>query len=211
MKNINIKYILEKIGDEVQNLAFTDADLDEIDGQGWRDDAAMHKKQADDFEVGERKKEKIKEDLTYLTDNKLLLLKTGAYTPESLVHEETILKNQIANLDEKTSNMVNISETFGAILKLSELLKNLYLYYQMANPYEKQKIIQVIFSELTLSENILKYQCRLGFKSLERPFIRLGAPSTWDSEGGQIQSDVTESIEEVEALTSELANPTEDV
>jgi len=135
-----------------------------------------------------------------------LLLKTGAYSPESIVQEETILKNQLAGLDEKASYNLNNEETMRNIFKLSELLKSLYLYYQIANPYEKQRIIQVIFSELSLSENILKYQCRLGFKSLERPFIRLGSPNTWDSEGGDIQSSVKQSIEEAEVIHSELTN-----
>jgi hypothetical protein len=46
----------------------------------------------------ERKKKKIREDLAYIRSNKLSLLKTGVYTPEGLMEEETKLNSELTIL-----------------------------------------------------------------------------------------------------------------
>ena len=62
-------------------------------------------------------------------------------------------------------------ETVNDAVKLSELLKNLYFYYENAIPEEKNEIIKQIFSELTVNENTLKYKCKNGFVALESRFV----------------------------------------
>ena len=68
------------------------------------------------------------------------------------------------------------------VVKLSELLKDAYLYYQNANPQEKETVIKQIFSELTINGNTLKYKCKNGFQALESRFVASGDPTTWLSE-----------------------------
>ncbi len=57
------------------------------------------------------------------------------------------------------------------VVKLSELLESGYNWYSFANSQEKQEIIKIIFSELSLSENTLQYKCKNGFKALESRFV----------------------------------------
>ncbi len=63
------------------------------------------------------------------------------------------------------------------IVKLSELLKNVCLYYDFAKPTEKEAIIKLIFSELTIIEDTLEYKCKRGFQALENRFISVCDPT----------------------------------
>ena len=129
-------------------------------------------KRLDQLENADRRKKKIREDLAYLNANRLTLLKTGAYTPEAIVGEETRLNFELSSLQtaEQASDAA-IRETVKDVVKLSELLKNAYLYYQIANPAEKDAIIREIFSELTLNGEALEYQCKKGFEPLKNRFV----------------------------------------
>ncbi len=64
-----------------------------------------------------------------------------------------------------------MAATIKEVVQLSELLKNLYFYYDKANAQKKDLIIRRIFSELTLRENVLQFQCKTAFKALERRFV----------------------------------------
>ncbi len=66
---------------------------------------------------------------------------------------------------------VSMQETVRDAVKLSELLKDALPTYSYAQPHEKEQIIRVIFSELTLSENTLDYKCRKGFQALASRFV----------------------------------------
>src|ERR1035437_1857525 len=57
---------------------------------------------------------------------------------------------------------------FFSISQLSELLKGGYEHYEIANSKEKARIIRLIFSELSLSENTLTYKCNEGFEALQK-------------------------------------------
>ncbi len=63
-----------------------------------------------------------------------------------------------------------MQETIKDVVKLSELLEDAAITYSSANPSEKEKIIRVIFSELTLTENTLQYKCKKRFVALQSRF-----------------------------------------
>ena len=61
-------------------------------------------------------------------------------------------------------------EVIKDLVKLSELLKDGYKWYDSADSREKEEIIRIIFSELFVSGNTLTYQCKNGFKPLQSRF-----------------------------------------
>ncbi len=177
-KSFNFDFIAKKIGALMERLTFTNDELEEIDARASTDIALLDEKRMSQLEVAERRKKKIREDLAYLNKNRLSLLKTGAYTPEKLAAEETGLNAELVALSEaEIVSDVSMQETVREVVKLSELLKNSMSYYSFANPQEKEQIIKVIFSELTLTENTLEYQCKNGFKALASRFVALGDPT----------------------------------
>ena len=138
----------------------------------------MEEKRQKEVDQVERKKKKIREDLAYIRSNKLSLLKTGVYTPEGLMEEETKLNSELTILqNQEQSSDIAMHETMKEIQKLSELVKNVIPYYKFANPYEKEKIIRVIFSELSISQNTLNYKCKKGFECFENRFVTFCDPT----------------------------------
>lgn len=119
-----------------------------------------------------RKKYKLREDLMYLRENKLSLLRAKTYTPETLALEEEKLENEINSLlvEEQISEQA-MKETLKDVWTISELLKDIVITWDFADLYEKQEIVKTIFSELSISENTLKYKVNSGFIPFETRFV----------------------------------------
>lgn len=177
-KNFNITYIAEKIGGIIKNLSFTDDEIEQMDAHMGTDIALLEEKRQKQLDQVERKKKKIREDLAYIRSNKLSLLKTGVYTPEAFMEEETKLNDELVSLqDQEQASDIAMHETMKDVQKLSELLKDVIPYYDFANPHEKEKIIRIIFSELSISQNTLNYKCKKGFECFENRFVAVGDPT----------------------------------
>ncbi len=68
-------------------------------------------------------------------------------------------------------------ETMKDIEKLSELIKDIVPVYDFAKPHEKEKIIRVIFSELYVAQDVLKYKVKKGFEAFEDRFVVVSDPT----------------------------------
>lgn len=167
-KNFNFSFIEKKVGTLIEGLYFTDEEIEQMDACVGTDISLLEEKRHKMLDQTERKKKKIREDLAYIRSNKLTLLKTGVYTAEALLEEETKLSDELNSLqkNEQVSDIA-MHETMKEVFKLSELVKNVAVYYKFANPYEKEKIIRIIFSELYVTKNTLNYKCQKGFECFE--------------------------------------------
>jgi site-specific DNA recombinase len=167
-RSINSNNIENKIGEIMAGLSFTQEELDEIDSKVRGEVSILEDERRIEIKALEQQKKKLREDQTYLRKNKLTLLKTGAYTPEDYLKQESEIaqKLQILRNKEEVSD-ISMEKVVQDVVLLSELLQDAYLYYLLANPTEKQQIITKIFSELTLFGETLNYKCRNGFRVLE--------------------------------------------
>lgn len=202
-KSISFELIAAKIGQLVENLSFTDDELAEIDARASTDIALLEAKRIGALEAAERRKKTIRENLAYLHANRLTMLRAGAYTAESFVDEERNLNTELEALkqDEDTSD-VSMRETVRDIFKLSELLKSGLILYTAANPYEKERIIRIIFSELTLFENTLDYRCKNGFEALASRFLPNYDPIGWLSELSKSHAFINLSLHELTNMSA---------
>ena len=182
-KNFNIGFIDKKIQEVIQNLPFTQNEIDQLDDKTSTDLAVFELRRINELEKQENRKKKLREDLAYLRANKLNLLKTGVYTPEAMIMEEEKINKEILKLqqEEQTSDEA-MHETIKDIIKLSELLKTLKHQYVFSDLYEKEEIIKLLFSELSFSEKTLYYQCKKGVNVLESRLVPSCAPKDWLSE-----------------------------
>ncbi|MCB9818440.1 hypothetical protein H6787_03065, partial [Candidatus Nomurabacteria bacterium] len=168
MKNCNFDFISEKVRGLLTNLYFTDDELAELDARTSTDISLLEEKRNKEFEQIERKKKRVREQLAYLRTNRLSLLTSGAYSPESIVAEQNNLDAELEALqDGEQASDVAMKELMKDVVTLSELIKNTVPIYDFANPHEKEKIVRVIFSELFISQNTLEYKVKKGFE----PFI----------------------------------------
>jgi DNA invertase Pin-like site-specific DNA recombinase len=170
-KSVNLSFVCDAAGVLIGGLAFTDEELARLDAAAGTEIARLEEKQAADQEDKDRRTKTLREDLAYLSDNRLTLLRTGAYTPEGLAAEETRLKRELERGDEEPCSPAEIRETVAEVRKLSELLKTAKPYYDFAKPAKKEPIARLVFSELFLCENTLAYQCARGFRALERRIL----------------------------------------
>ena len=171
-KNVSAADLEEAVGKALHKLAFTQSELEEIDARTRTDIALFENKRHKELEQMERRKKKIREDLTYLRTNKIPLLSSGVYTPVDYLAEESKLNSELTALqNEEQASDVSMAATIKEVVKLSELVKDLGFYYDLANAEEKDLIMRRIFSELTLRQNVLEFQCKTAFKSLESRFV----------------------------------------
>lgn len=205
MRSINIIFLEKHIGNLIANLYFTEQEIIQIDRGSSTDRINLEENKLKKMEEHERIQKKIREDLMYLKTNKLELLKIGVYTPEDFLNEEKHLNMQLIQLQNKEHiSDTLISNTFEEFKKLSELLKNLSLYYPFAKPHEKEGIAKIIFSELAISENTFKYRCKNGFIMFEKRFLALGDPMAWFSELIKYSDQISISIREISLIINSI-------
>ena len=202
LKSFNFDYITKRAGQLISSLSFTDAELAEIDARSSTDIALLEGRRLSRLESAERRKKQIREELAYLNANRLVLLKTGVYTPEDYVAEQARLADELDALkqNEDTSDSA-MRETIRDVILLSELLKNTAVAYQETDLREKETIIEVIFSELSITENTLEYKCKNGFAALQNRFIASCDPTAWLSELGRYRDCITISVKKLRALS----------
>jgi site-specific DNA recombinase len=170
-KNFNFSFIADGVGKLMTNLSFTEDELADMDAKLGTDIALLEVKRQKNIDQMERRKKTIREDLAYIRSNKLSLLKTGVYSPETLLEEETKLSSELNALQNaEQASDIAMHETMKDIAKLSELIKDVVPYYGIAKPLRKEQIIRVIFSELYVSKDTLKYKLKKGFECFENRF-----------------------------------------
>jgi site-specific DNA recombinase len=178
LKNFNFDFIDKKIDGLISSLYFTDEEIEQMDARVGTDIALLEEKRHKELDQTERKKKKIREDLAYLRSNKIPLLKAGVYTPENYVLEEAKLNSELLELQNKEQcSDAAMHETMKDVQKLSELVKNVAPYYRFAKPHEKEQIVRVIFSELSLGDSSLKFKCKKGFECFENRLLAVCDPT----------------------------------
>jgi len=204
LKNCSLKSVEDKIGDLLSGLYLTKEEQSELDERASTDIALLEMKRHRELEGYERQKRKVREDLQYLRENKLSLLKTGAYDPEGMLVEENRLNAKLLKLQQKEqvsdASMVDLMKD---VAKLSELLERAHSRYMSANSHQKEQYAKLVFSELTLSENALNYSLKNGFEALNERFVAVGCPTARISELPTL-AEVREAIAELEGLLREV-------
>jgi site-specific DNA recombinase len=175
-KNINETFVIEKTGEIIKSLNYTEKELEELENNAHKDIKRLEKNRLKQIESIENRKKKIRVDLEYLRSEKTTLLRTGAYSPEEYMEEVSSKERELKSLmeEEKTSEEAMIA-TFNDVLRVSELLKNITTYWDFLNSYEIDKILRIIFSELYISGETVTFNVNLGFKGFENRLNHSGA------------------------------------
>jgi len=202
MKSCNFDFISDKMLHLIEKLSFTPQEFEEINARMDTDVAALDASRTIERESNERKKKKLREDLSYLAGNKTTLLRTGAYTPEGLVEEEARLNRALSVIDEAdTVSEASLQEIIRDVLTLSELLKRVVSTYSLALPREKERYIKIVVSELFLSKNTFDYRCTKGFEPLLGRFIPNCDLIGWLSELAYQKDTIKAAIEKLRMST----------
>ena len=205
-KNFPATFLEVKIGQIMSRLSFTDKERAELDARDKTEVTSHEIKRQDILDQNERKRKKVNEDLAYLKDNKLSLLRSGVYSPESFREEETKLNAELVSLRiNDPASGASMPETVKDVKKLSELLKDVTRLYNSGESREKEEIARLTFSELSISGDTLKYQCKNGFKVLASRFVLDCAPSSWLSELLRHGEYIKISLKDLETVIQQVA------
>ena len=201
-KSCNLQFIETELSSRMPKLFLGPEELADLDQNTEASQAGLEAKLRQEHEQAERKRRKLSEDLSYLRENRIDLLRTGVYTPDSYVEEEQRLLREQANLDgEAAVSEADLRDAIADATRLSELLKFLTVYYEDAKSPEKEGVVRCLFSELTLSENIFDYSLKSEFQVLEKRGAVSGAPDTWLSELLRRRGDIAQGVKKLERLS----------
>lgn len=203
-KNFSAAFIAKELGRSFEQLCFTDQELAEADTRIKSDISILEEKRRERQEECDRRLKKTREELAYLRESKLLLLKSAVYSPEGLREEEIRLEAELSLLEQaQHETEASAQETLKQTVKLSELLKHGSALYEFADFRQKARFAGIVFSELLFSENSLVYQCKNGFKALESRFRFVCAQTDRLSELLPKLAEVETSLEELNAFLQE--------
>ena len=201
-KSCNLQFIETELGNRMPGLFLSPDELADLDHNAAASRASLEAKLYQEHEQAERKRRKLHEDLSYLHENRINLLRSGVYTPDSYVEEEQRILREQADVDGETAvSEADLHDAIADATKLSELLKFLTVYYEDAKSPEKEGVVRCLFSELTLSENTFGYSLKSEFQLLERHSAVSGAPDTWLSELLKHREEIQEGIKLIERVT----------
>ncbi|MES9962201.1 MAG: recombinase family protein [Candidatus Sedimenticola sp. 20ELBAFRAG] len=183
VRNCNFAHVSDKVREVIVGLHLSEQELEMLDSRASTDIALLEHRRMQEFERMDRQKKSLRGELAYLREHRLQLLKEGVYTPSELVGEQTKLETELDGLrqDEAISEEA-IRGLIKDVVKLSELLKGLVPTYDFADPYEKEKIIRAIFSELSISQDTLKFKLEKGLAPFETRIVDLCGQKSWLSE-----------------------------
>ncbi len=114
------------------------------------------------------RQKKIVADLDYITQNRIMLLRTGAMTAELIVEDEKRLSTQLDNVHiEIAAYGESAPAMLRYVMQFSELVKDASKYYRFALDNEKREMAMEIFSELVFRDRkLIKYTAKDGFGAL---------------------------------------------
>ena len=172
--------------------------LTELDQDPNADIKKIDEKRAEEATRIRKKKERIEAKQKYLSDDRLSLLQTGVYTPETFIEEQARLSNELAKLEQEAKlSDTTIREMIDEVIKLSELVKNVTGFYILLEPPYREQIARSVFSELYLSKNVLSYKLHRGFFPLTCHEKVVCGQKEWFSELETHRPHVKDSINEL--------------
>jgi site-specific DNA recombinase len=176
-QNLTEKHIIDEVSKIIGSIHFTDGELSEINSgmkSGLRKAANMRDTALEDIN---RRRRKILEDLDYLKENKITLLREGALTASELKKSGEDLTEKLKELDAQTqAHTESEEEMLHYVLNFAELMKMAPELFKSANVEERRRILQLVFSEITIFNGNVTFKASEEFAPLlNRPRVSIGA------------------------------------
>jgi site-specific DNA recombinase len=166
-QNVNEAQFNTAIREVLAKISFTDDELAEMDKIAEKELNQISDKRNTELVELQRRQKKVFDDLTYLTKEKITMLRNEIMTAPEIRDEELRLRSE---LDEIASKMEVMKESahdmFNYILQFSELVKNSVFYFDNTLDTERRGVVCSIFSELYFSDQGIKYIAKEGFSAL---------------------------------------------
>jgi site-specific DNA recombinase len=144
----------------------------------------------------ERRLRRVREDQAYLQENRVMLLRTGAFTAEGLVEQEAKLAAAL-RVSQSEAADVPVEDATAAIaelLKLSDLIRDTERTFDLSSPMQKEDIAKTVFVEISYFKNVAQFKARSEFQIFFDDFTALHDPNARIVEMLKNRSAVNEAI-----------------
>lgn len=183
LRNCNFNYVSNLGRKILTDLQITPEELAELDADAPEKLRVAAEQRENETRRREREGRRLAEELKYLNDNQLSLLKAGLYTPETLLSERTRLEEEIAVLraaeDAQTEENTDL---VADVKKISELLNMALDLYDFMKPHEKDRAGRMLVSELRIDQNTFDCSPQPALSPLFNRKSSACAPNRWFSE-----------------------------
>ena len=161
------------IVDVLGRIRLTEEECAQLRARDPREFARLETDQTEEREARTREQQRLRRDLSYLDENKITLLREGAYNAGEYHAEVERLRKRLAVVtqEQERSTAEIVSERLNDVLGLTELLKMAELSYKEASPERRRDLVIALVTELVVvGGNIAKIGARDAFKPLlDRP------------------------------------------
>ncbi|TSC85101.1 MAG: Uncharacterized protein G01um101413_485 [Parcubacteria group bacterium Gr01-1014_13] len=166
--NLNESEINRVINDLMGQIHFNDQELAEIESRAKFGLQEVSDRRNTEMETLNKQRQRLFDDLDYLQNNKITLLRTNVYSMEKINDEINSLERRLDEIEEKMKAYKEAAiDMLKYVLSFSELVKEAKLYYEHALDTEKRDITLSVFSELTFHNGSLsKFKAKEGFEAL---------------------------------------------
>ena len=177
MRNCNLDYVSQLIKDQMSLICFGPDDLSVTDAALGTELALLEEKRREELERLDRARKKVREGLSYLRQNRLSLISSGAYSPEAYVQEVSQLEGDLDGLleDEVVSEEA-IRATMKDVTLLSDLLRNAAGIFESSEMPHRDSIARMIFSELRIAHDTVQPKLKFGLEVFLDKNVLLCAP-----------------------------------
>lgn len=182
-KSLTFKEVNEVARSIISRLHFTKDELEQFEARTTTEIALLDIKRSKTLDKIDSKKKRIREEISYLENDRISLLRHEVYTPEDYSKKLNELRAELGDLQtrEQVSDEA-MASLVDDVVKLSELIKNVIPIYDFATPHEKEDITRILISELYVDQNSVDFEPIPELKSF---FMRENAvcdPLAWLSE-----------------------------
>ncbi len=178
LKNINDKFITAEVLKILDRIHFTELEIAAIEANAWKELdklSARRNRQAEDLRL---QKNKVADNLEYLTKDKLNLLRTKVFTAEQIIEEEGRLNALLADYEQKISELsVSTKAMLEYVISFSELARHTAAYFGHGLDVYKRDIVQQVFTELYIENGELKYVATGAYHALLKRYDTLNTLS----------------------------------
>lgn len=167
-KNLNESEINDRIRDLLEQVHFSDQELQEIESRAKFGLQDVSERRNRELEALNKQRKRVYDDLDYLQTNKITLLRTNTYTIQQFGEDVVKLQKELDEIEEKSKAYKEATmDMLKYVINFSELVKEAKLYYENALDTEKRDITLSVFSELTFHNgNLSNFKAKEGFAAL---------------------------------------------
>ncbi|MEI8230336.1 MAG: recombinase family protein [Candidatus Peregrinibacteria bacterium] len=177
-RNFSEKFAIDEACKIIDEIHFTDEERADISSgmkSGLRRAAIIRDTALEDVN---RRRKKVLEDLDYLRENKITLLREGAMTAAELKKSGDELTEKLKELDAQTQAQTESEEEMlNYVLVFAELMKKAPSIFKRSTDIEKRKMVQLVFTELTIfDKKLISYKATEGMEWFLRRPVLSGGP-----------------------------------